>query len=329
MRRREFIAGLAGAAAWSRAARAQQAGSVRRVGVLMGYVATETLGQSYLAAFIQGLRQSGWTESQNLRVDVRWNPGDPGLARTYAAQLIGLMPDVILADTTLNLTEIRQATSTVPVVFVEVADPVTQGFVPSVRQPGGIITGLSLLEFSLGGKWIELLKQVRPGLTRVAIMSNPDTLFPKFFVQAINAAAPSLGVEVSTLPVRVTVDIESALASFASAPNGGLVLTADPYINLHQVLVAEFARRYRLPSISPSPEFAKDGGLMSYGPSSQDAQFRQAAIYVDRILKGATPGDLPVQAPSRYTLAINLKTAKALGLTVPDKMLAVADAVIE
>jgi putative ABC transport system substrate-binding protein len=328
MRRREFIAGLGGAVALPLPARAQQADRMRRVGVLMGYVATDTLGQSYLAAFIQGLLQLGWTESENLRVDVRWNPGEAGPARTYAAQLIGLMPDVILADTTLNLTEIP-ATSTVPVVFVEVADPVMQGFVPSVRQPGGIITDLSLLEFSLGGKWIELLKQVEPRLTHVAVMSNPDTLYPKFFVQAVEAAAPSLGVEVSTLPVRATVDIESALASYANTPNGGLVLTGDPFINLHEALIAELARRYRLPSISPGPKFAKDGGLMSYGPSSQEVQFRQAAIYVDHILKGAKPGDLPVQAPTRYTLAINLKSAKALGIIVPDKLLAIADEVFE
>jgi putative ABC transport system substrate-binding protein len=203
-----------------------------------------------------------------------------------------------------------------------------QGFVPSVRQPGGMITGFSLLEFSLGGKWIDLLKQVAP-IMRVAVMFSPETIYPRLFVEAIKAAAPYLGVEVSVVPVRTPADIESALMSFARAPDGGLVLTGDPFTIQQRALVTEFARRYRLPSISPEPEFAKGGGLMSYGPSSQEPQFRQAAIYVDRILKGAKPGDMPVQAPTRYTLAINLKAANALGLTVPPTLLAIADEVIE
>jgi ABC-type uncharacterized transport system substrate-binding protein len=224
MRRRQFITLLGGAAAaWPLAVRAQQDGRIRHVGVLMSGVATDTESQSQLAAFLQGLRQLGWIEDQNLRVEVRWNAGDAGLARTYAAQLIGLRPDVILASTTINLTVIRQATSTVPVVFVSVTDPVAQGFVASVRQPGGNITCFSLYEFSIGGKWLDLLKEVAPSLQRVAVMFNPDASpQSKFFVQAIEAAAPSLGVQAIATPVRATADIEPALESFARQPSGGL-----------------------------------------------------------------------------------------------------------
>jgi putative tryptophan/tyrosine transport system substrate-binding protein len=331
MRRREFIAGLGGAVAWPLTASAQQDGRVRRVGVLMNAAATETEDQSYLAAFIQGLRQLGWTEGQNLRIDVRWNAGDAGLARTYAAQLIGLMPDVILAASTLNLTVIQQATSTVPVVFVQVNDPVAQGFVASVRQPGGNVTGFSFFEFSVGGKWLDLLKEIAPSLARIAVMFNPDTaLYFKFFMPVIEAAATILGVQVIAAPIRATPDIEAALADFARQLNGGLMLNNDSFTRLHQKLIVDLAGRYRLPSIAPGPNFAKDGGLMDYGPNiDRVSQFRQAATYVDRILKGAKPGDLPVQAPTRYRLVLNLKTAKALGLTVPLPLLGLADEVIE
>src|SRR5580704_5273691 len=223
MRRREFIAGLSGAAVWPLAARAQQSGGVRRVGVLINSVATDTEFQSYMAVFIRGLRQFGWVEGQNLRVDVRWNAGNAGLSQTYAAQLIGLMPDVILVASTTNLTAIRQVTSTVPVVFVSVSDPLAQGFVASVRQPGRNITGFSRYEFSIGGKWLGLLKEVAPGLARVAVMFNPDTSPQlKFFMHAIEAAAPSLGLKVIAAPVRAPADIEPALESFGRQPNGGL-----------------------------------------------------------------------------------------------------------
>jgi putative ABC transport system substrate-binding protein len=331
MRRRRFIAGLGAAAAWPLAARAQQLGGVRRVGVLMNSVATNTEFQSYVAAFIQGLRQLGWIEGQNLRVEVRWNAGNAGLAQTYAVQLIGLMPDVILAASTTNLTAIRQATSTVSVVFVSVSDPVAQGFVASVRQPGGNITGFSGYEFSVGGKWLSLLKEAAPGLARVAVMFNPDTSpQSKFFMQAIEAAAASLGVQAIAAPVRATADIELALESFARQPNGGLILTSDTFTILRGSLIANLAGRYRLPSIASGASFAKNGGLMYYGTDIDLAgEYRQAATYVDRILKGSKPGDLPVQAPDKYTFAINLKTAKALGLTVPQTLLATADEVIE
>jgi putative ABC transport system substrate-binding protein len=330
MIRRRFITLLGGAAAWPLAARAQQGDRVRRIGVLMGAPATDQSFQSYLAAFVQGLRQSGWHEGQNLRIDVRWNPGDPGLAQTYAAQLIGLMPDVILAVTTVNLSAILQATNTVPVVFLLVADPVTQGFVPSLRQPGGIVTGFSFLEFSLGSKWIELLKKVAPALIRVSIMFNPDNLYSRFFMPTIESAAASLGVEVTTSPIRTTSEIESVLSSLARTPNGGLVLTGDPFTNSHHLLIVDLARHHRLPSIGPGIDFAKNGGLMSYGPDiSAEGQFRQAATYVDRILKGSKPGDLAVQRPDRYSFVINTKTARALGLEIPPAVRAIADKVIE
>jgi putative ABC transport system substrate-binding protein len=328
--RREFITLLGGAAAWPLAARAQQPGRMRRVGVLMGGPATDPATQSYLAAFVQGLHESGWNEGDNLHLDVRWNPGEAGLAQIYAAQLIGSIPDVILVGTTINLAAIRQATNAVPVVFTQIADPVTQGFVQNVRRPGGMITGFSLLEFSLGGKWIDLLKQAAPGLRRVAFMFNADDPVSKFFVPAAEAAAPAIRVEVIVAPVRSAADIESAVASLAGAPNGGLVVRGDPLTAVHQKLIVDLARRYRLPSVGPRQNFVEDGGLINYGPSiSIEGQYRQAASYVDRILRGAKPGDLPVQAPTKYALAINLNTAKALGLTVPPTLLAIADKIIE
>jgi putative tryptophan/tyrosine transport system substrate-binding protein len=332
LKRREFIALLGGAAtAWPLAARAQQGERMRRIGVLMNGPATDAELQLHLAAFVNGLRQLGWVEGQNLRVDIRWPPGDAALAQTYAAQLIGLMPDVILAVTTVNLEVVRQATSTVPVVFVRVSDPVAQGFVASLPKPGGNLTGFSGTEFSVGGKWLDLLKEIAPGLARVAIMFNPDTApQAKFFMRSIEAAASSLRVQPVVVPVRATADIEPAFENFARAPNGGLILTTDPFTYLRQQLIADLANRHRLPAISWDPVFAKYSGLMSYGANINLLdQFQQAAGYVDRILKGTKPADLPVQAPTKYELVINLKTAKALGLEIPHTLLARADEVIE
>jgi len=241
------------------------------------------------------------------------------------------MPDVILTTSTTNLTVIQQATSTVPVVFLEVSDPVAQGFVASVTQPGGNLTGFSMYEFSLGGKWLGLLKEAAPGLARVAVMFNPDTSpQSKFFMRAVETAAPSFGVQAIAVPVRTTADIEPALASFARQPNGGLILPTDTFTRLRQALITDLAGRHRLPSIGAESEFAKAGGLMYYSANiNLVTQFRQAATYVDRILKGAKPGDLPVQQADKYTLAINLKTAKTLGLTLPPGLLAIADEVVE
>ena len=273
----------------------------------------------------------GWTEGRDLRIDVRWTGGgEAELRRIYAAQLLGLMPDVILTASTANLTVVRQATNTVPVVFVRVSDPVVQGFVADVRQPGANLTGFSAYEFSIGGKWLDLLKEIAPGLSRVAVLFNPDTsLQSKFFLSAIEAAAPALGVQVLAAPVRSIVDIESTLAGLSRQLNSGLLLPTDGFTLAHQKLIADLAGRYRLPSIGAT-HFANDGGLMDYGVSTNYVgQFRQAAGYVDRILKGAKPADLPIQAPTKYRLAINVKTAKALGLTIPETLLATADEVIQ
>jgi putative tryptophan/tyrosine transport system substrate-binding protein len=332
MQRREFIAGLGIAAAWPVVALAQQTDRMRRIGILMRTAATETEYQSYLAAFIQELRQLGWTQGQNLRVDVRWTAGDIGLAGSYAAQLIELEPDVIVAASTDNLVAVRQLTNSVPVVFLQVADPVTQRFVASMRQPGGNVTGFSLLEFSLGGKWLGLLKEAAPGLARVAVMFDPDMSpqYKSYMMPAIETAARSLGVHAATMPVRTAADIEPSLTSFARASDGGLILLYDGVTYPNHAMIAELLRRFRLPSIGSGPDFAKAGGLMDYGPRiNLTGQYRQAAGYVDRILKGAKPGDLPVQAPDKYTFIVNLKTAKALGLTIPDTLLATADEVIE
>jgi len=331
MRRREFIAGL-GAVAWALPAQAQQSDRAKRIGVLMNVLATtETENLSYVTTFIQAMRELGWIEGRNIRVDVRWAAGDGERARTYATQLIGLMPDVILASGTTNLSVIRQANSVVPVVFVAVSDPVAQGFVASMSRPSGNITGFSTQEFSFGGKWLYLLKEVAPSLARVAVMFNPDTSpQSKFFMAAIRAAATPLDVQVVTEPVQATADIEPALANFARVRNGGLILTTDSFTALRYSQIAELAGRYGLPSIGPVSDFAKNGGLMHYGADvNLPGQFRGAATYVDRILKGSQPGELPVQGPDRYTFVINLKTAKALDVTIPETLLATADEVIQ
>jgi putative ABC transport system substrate-binding protein len=328
IRRRDFITLLGGAAAWPLVARAQQPGTIKRVGMLMNFAATQPQGQSSVAAFVERLRQLGWSEARNLRLDVRWNAGDAELAKIFAAQLIGLMPDVILAASTTNLTLIRQLTSSVPIVFVTVTDPVEQGFVSSLSRPGGNITGFSNFESAIGGKWLGLLKTVAPSLARVAVMVNPDTSPQfRFYMQAIETAAASLAVKASALPVRTPAEIEPAIKAFAAEPNGGLILPGNAFTGQHVALITSLAARRRLPSIGAG-DFARSGGLMSYvGNGIED--FRGAAGYVDRILRGEKPADLPVQFPTKFELVINLKTAKAIGLTVPDGLVLAADEVIE
>ena len=331
LRRREFITLLGGGAAWPLGARAQQVEPIRRIGVLMGGPASESLSQAYVAAFVQALRQLGWVEGQNLRIDIRWNAGDAALGQTYAAQLIGLQPEAILAATTPNLDAVRQATATVPVVFTQVSDPVAQGFVASLIRPGGNLTGFSAYEFSTGGKWLDLLKEIAPGLARAAVMFNPDTSPQShFFMRAVEAAASSRGMRAIAVPVRAIADIEPAITNFAREPNGGLILPTDAFTRLRQKLIVELVNQHRLPAISFDPDFPKFGGLMCYSVKvSTLDQYRQAAGYIDRILKGTKPGDLPIQQSDKYTLVINLKTAKALGLTVPLPLLGLADEVIE
>jgi putative ABC transport system substrate-binding protein len=332
MKRREFITLLGGAAAgWPVAARAQQPARMRRIGVLMNGAATEVLPQSYLAAFVQAMSQLGWTEGQNFGLDVRWNAGDAVLARTYSAQMIGLMPDVILVASTANLTVIQEATSTIPVVFVQVSDPIEQGFIRSLMQPGGNLTGFSAYEFSTGSKWLHLLKEIAPDLARVGVVFNPDTSpQSKFFMRVIETAAPSLGLQAKAVTVRTTEEIQAAFESFAQQPNGGLIFPTDSFTRLRQDIIIDLVGRYKLPSVSAQSDFPRNGGLMYYGAMiNLVGQYQQAATYVDRILKGAKPSDLPAVRPNRYTLVLNLKAAKALGLTVPLPLLGLADEVIE
>jgi putative ABC transport system substrate-binding protein len=328
VKRREFIVTLGGAAAWPLAARAQ---TMRRVGVLMNGAATEAGPQSYVAAFGQALRQLGWIEGKTIQIEVRWNAGDRELAKIYAAQLIGLQPDVLVVPSTTNLMVVREATSTIPVVFLQVSDPVEQGFVASLTHPSGNLTGFTAYEFSIGGKWLGLLKEATPGFNRVAVMFNPDTSpQSKFFMRSLEAGGASLGVAVTAAPVRATGDVEPAIENFARQGNGGLIMPTDSFTRLRQSFIVDVANRLRLPTISAWPGFAKAGGLMNYGIATNVLEdFRQAAGYVDRILKGTKPSDLPVQGSTKFELVINLKTARALGLEVPPTLLARADEVIE
>jgi putative tryptophan/tyrosine transport system substrate-binding protein len=329
IKRREFIAGVGGAAVWPLAVRAQQAERMRRIGVLMNADETALVYQAYLTAFAQGLRNLGWIEGQNLRIEVRWNAGDAERARTFATELLRPSPDVILASSTTNLTVLLRQGPTMPIVFVLVSDPVTQGFVSNLARPGGNVTGFSNYEFSIGGKWIDLLKQIAPGVARVAIVFNPDTSpQSRLFVNSIQTAARRLGVESMSAPVRDVADIEHAFESASRQTNTGLIFPPDAFLMLHGSLIVDLAIRQRMPAMTAQPTLVKMGALMSYGPE-YETQFRQAAIYVDRILKGTKPGDLPVQAPTKFAFVINMKTAKALGLTIPETLLATADEVIQ
>ena len=329
MKRREFIALLGGAAAtWPLAARAQQRERVRRIGVLMNVAADDAEAPARVGAFSQGLAELGWTIGRNVRIDYRWYAGNADAARKYAAELDALAPDVVLASGTLGVTAIQQLTRPVPIVFTLVADPVGAGVVNSLARPGGNATGFMLFEYSLSGKWVELLKQIAPRMTRAAVLR--DQTNPAGIAQfgAIQAVAPSLGVQVSPVNVRNANEIESGIATFARTANGGLIVTGSAAATIHQDLIAKLAAQYKLPAIYSNRLSVARGALISYGPNRVD-QYRRAASYVDRILKGENPAELPVQAPTKYELVVNLKTARMLGLTVPDTLLATADEVIE
>ena len=329
MKRRKFITLIGGAAvAWPRLARAQQTERMRRIGVLMSVAADDPEGQARLTVFVQGLQQLGWTDGRNIRIDVRWGAGDADRYRKYAAELVTLAPDVILAASSSALEPLQRATLTVPIVFVTIADPVGAGFVNSLARPGGNTTGFSQFEYGVIGKWLELLKEIAPGVTRVAVIRDPTISAGAGQFGAIQTAAPSFGVEVNPVNMRDAGEIERAIAGFARSPNGGLILTAGPLGTIHRELIVTLAARHKLPAVYYERYFVTGGGLISYGPHLID-QYQHAAGYVDRILKGEKPADLPVQAPTKYELAINLKTAKALGLTVPPSLLARADEVIE
>jgi putative ABC transport system substrate-binding protein len=309
------------------AARAQQPERMRLIGVLLPATADDAEMQARIAAFHQGLQQSGWTIGRNVQIDTRWATTDAAEIRRHAAELAALAPDVILAHAATTVGPLLQATRTVPVVFPAVVDPVGAGFVDSLARPGGNATGFMNYEYSLSGKWLELLKQIAPGLTRVAVMNAATASGPGQFA-AVQAMAPSLSVEVTPVNVRDAGEIERAVAAFAHAPNGGLIVTASPLASSHQDLIVALAARHKLPAVYFERLFVAAGGLIAYGPDQID-MYRRAAGYVDRILKGEKPADLPVQAPTKYELAINLKTAKALGLAVPQTLLASADEVIE
>jgi ABC-type uncharacterized transport system substrate-binding protein len=328
IRRREFIFTLGGAAAaWPVAARAQQGERVRRIGVLMYAAAGDTERQARLAAFAQALKQLGWSEGSNLRIDTRWATADD--IRRQAAELVALAPDVLLAgDGTPTVAPLLQETRTVPIVFVPAIDPVGAGFVASLAQPGGNATGFTIYEYSISGKWLELLKEIAPRVTRVAVLRDSAVASGIGQFGAVQIVAPSLGVELSPVDVRDAGEMERGITAFARGVNGGLIVTGSALAIMHRELITTLAARHRLPAVFPARFYVTGGGLISYGPDILD-QFRRAAGYVDRILKGEKPADLPVQAPTKYELVVNLKTAKALGLDVPASVLARADEVIE
>ena len=328
MQRREFITLLGGAAAgWPLAARAQQGERVRRVGILLPSAADDRAWQARVGAFLQGLGQLGWSIGRNLQIETRWATTNAAELRKQATELAALAPDVILAGGTTTLGPMLQATRTVPIVFTVVVDPVGGGYVDSLARPGGNATGFMLYEYTIGGKWLELLKKVAPGVTRVAVLRDATLGFALSQFAVIQAVAPSLRVEVNPVDMRDAGEIARAVASFARAPNGGLILTGSAAGVRYRDLVVTLAAKHKLPAIYFERIFAAAGGLVSYGPDNVDA-FRRAAEYIDRILKGEKPADLPVQAPTKFELVINLKTAKSLGLTVPETMLASADEVI-
>jgi putative ABC transport system substrate-binding protein len=328
MKRREFITMLGGAAvAWPVAARAQQGEPMRRIGVLMYLAADDAEGQARLAAFTQAMKQLGWSEGRNVRIDTRWATADD--IRRHAAELAALAPDVLVAGTgTATVAPLLQATRTVPIVFAVVIDPVGAGFVDSLARPGGNATGFTVFEYGMSGKWLELLKQIAPAVTRAAVLRDPTIASGIGQFAAVQAVAPSLGVDLSAVDVRDAGEIERAVTAFARSSNDGLIVTASALATRHRDLIIALAARLRLPAVYPYRFFVTIGGLISYGPDFVD-QYRQAAGYVDRILKGEKPAELPVQAATKYELAINLKTAKALGLTVPPAVLARAGEVIE
>ena len=316
------------AAAWPLAARAQQSERKRRIGVLLSFAADDPESLASIGAFLQGLQQWGWTDGRNARIDYRMTGGDADRSRKYAAELIGLAPDIVLAYGASTLAPLLQATRTVPIVFVAVIDPVGGGFVSSLARPGGNATGFTTFEYGMGAKWLDLLKQIAPNVTRVAVMRDPSQTSGPAMLAAIQAMAPSFRVELSPVDVRDAGEIERAITAFALGSNGGLIVVGNPGGAAHREMIIMLAAKHRLPAIYPYRFYATGGGLIAYGPDAID-QCRRAAAYVDRILRGEKPADLPVQAPTKYELVINLKTAKALGLEIPPALLASADEVIE
>jgi putative ABC transport system substrate-binding protein len=329
MKRREFIGLLGGAVAgWPLAARAQQPGRMRRIGVLLNITADDPESQGRLAAFAQGLQSLGWVIGQNVRVEYRWGGGSVDAMRKYAEELVALAPDVILAQSTAAVAPLLQSTHAVPIVFTVVADPVGAGYVQSLAHPGGRATGFTGFEYAFAGKWLELLKEVAPSVTRAAVLREAGSVTGPAQFGAMQAVAPTLGVELRPVDTRNAEEIERDITAFARGSNGGIIVTGSPAATVYRKAIVALAARHRLPGVYYTRYFAAEGGLISYGPDFVD-QFRRAAGYVDRILKGENPADLPVQAPTKYELVINMKTAKALGLDVPPQLLARADEVLE
>ena len=329
MKRRDFIALLGGAAAaWPLAARAAQAERMRRIGVLMGYPEGDPQAQANVTALLEGLQSLGWIEGRNVQIDYRWAGGDHDKARTFARELIATMPDVMVPSTNQVTRILQQETPTIPIVFAFVGDPVGSGFVASLARPGKNITGFANFENSIGGKWVELFKEIAPHAKRVGFVFNPDAAPNVGFFHAAEAAAPSLGIKLAALAVRDASDIEQGIAAFASEPGGGLIVAPHAVTLGNRKLIIELAVRYRLPAVYSDRYFAESGGLVSFGNNTADL-FRRAATYIDLILKGANPADLPVQLPTKFELIVNLKTAETLGLTLSESFLIRADKVIE
>ena len=329
IRRREFITLLGGAAAWPVAARAQQGDRVRRIGVLMSRDENDPEGKRRYSAFTQALAGLGWTEGRNLRMDLRWAGADADRIRVSAQELVALQPDIILTQATPNTAAVQRETRTIPIVFVGVSDPVATGIVPRLDRPNGNVTGFAIFEASLGGKWLELLSEIAPGLKRAAIMFNPDTNPVTVYMPSFETAARSLKVELIIAPVHSDVDLETATTSaLGREPGGGLVVMSGGFMTTHRAPIISAAARNNVPAVYTLPEFAREGGLLSYGPDPVD-NHRRAAAYVDRILRGEKPGDLPVQFPTKFEMVLNRKTATALGLAIPPSILLRADEVIE
>jgi putative ABC transport system substrate-binding protein len=328
MRRREFITLIGSAAVVPLVARAQPSESMRRVGVLMSTAADDREGQARIAAFRQGLQKLGWIEGQNVRLDIRWGGGDADLDRRFAAELVALTPDVILATASSTVAALQGATRTVPVVFAHAVDPVAAGFVDSLARPGGNATGFVLFEYGISAKWLELLKEIAPSVTRAGVLPDPAMAAGTGQFGALQSVAPSFGVELSPVNVRDAGEIERVVTAFARSSNGGLIVTASPLATLHRDLIVALAARHKLCAVYNLRLFVTAGGLISYGSDVPDL-LRRAAGYVDRILKGEKPADLPVQAPTKFEMVVNIKTARALGITVPPSLLARADEVIE
>jgi putative ABC transport system substrate-binding protein len=328
MKRREFIAGLGSAAAWPVVARAQQSDRIRRIGVLMPFDENDPEMKLRYSALMQGLADLGWTDGRNVRIELRWGEGDNNRIQALAQELVSLQPDIIVTNSTPPTIAVLRETGTIPIVFGNVSDPVATGIVARLDRPGGNITGFAVFEATLGGKWLELLSEIAPGLKRVAIMSNPDTAPLSAHMPSLEKVARSLKVVPITSPVHSDVEIETAIVALGREPGSGLVVMPDVFVQVHRAAIILAAARNKLPAVYSGSYFARDGGLLSYAVDSVDI-LRRAATYADRILRGAKPGDLPVQFPTKFEMVVNLKTAKALGLTVPQSILLRADEVIE